>query len=121
MDLSLGAEFGIVDTARPFAGSIAESLLNFGFFNNKFMHEVYLNQNYVFKVNENFRWGLESRLVKQLSSEAYLAEILPWRFEFASSFCYKWYRPSIKYLSPYLKGDEIGQLYFDPLAFFIAW
>ncbi len=119
-ELSGGFEFGIIDQPRMVWGAKKESMLNIGFHRNKFMTDLYLNQNHVFTLQENTRLGLEMRLIRQADSTVYQGQHLAWRFELAFGLRYGWYRPSLKYVSNYLRNDHVGQLYFDPLAVYFA-
>jgi hypothetical protein len=51
-------------------------MLNFGMYQNKFMTELYLNQNHVFTINSTTRRALELRMVRQAESGIHL---LRWR------------------------------------------
>ena len=61
--------------------------------------------------------GLELRMLHQTKSEFY-DDIRPYRFEAAiGTLLYRYFTPTVKYVSPYLNGDSIGQTYFDALHF----
>ncbi len=85
------------------------------------MTDLYLNQNQVYHLSEQVHAGLETRFIRQIGSEVYTDHRLDWRFEIAMGLRWGWWRPSLKYVSPYLRDDQVGQVYFDPLAFYIAW
>ncbi len=114
--LSAGVEFGLIDGTREFWGMKKEALLNVGIFRNKFMTDLYINQNHIFNLSETSKLGLEMRLIRQADSQVYKNDRLAWRFELAAGWRYHWYRPSVKYVSAFLRGDQVGQMYFDPLA-----
>lgn len=117
-----GLELGLIDDIRTLWGLQKESMLNVGVFQNKFMTDLYISQNHVFSFSEKAKAGLEMRLVRQAESDIYGDDDrLSWRFELAAGFRYKWYRPSIKYVSPFLRGDQMGQTYLDPLAVYFEW
>lgn len=118
--VSGGIEFGHVDQIREFWGMKRESMLNFGIYRTNFMTDIYVNQNHIFSFSQDTKLGLEMRLVRQVDSEVYKGENLAWRFELAAGLRYGWYRPSLKYVSNYLRDDQVGQLYFDPLAVYFA-
>ncbi len=66
------------------------------------------------------RWwenALEFRIIRQLNSEVY-QEFRPWRYEAAIGFrLLRVITPVVKYVSPYLTGDDVGQTYFDLLHY----
>jgi hypothetical protein len=120
-DVSRGIELGLIQDPGKTWGVVHESLLNFGLSKNKFMTDLYLNQNQVFHIQDHLHLGLETRFVRQLGSDVHGEGRLGWRFEAALGMRWHAWRPSLKYVSPYLRDDQVGQIYFDPLAFFISW
>ncbi len=119
---SMGLELGLIDNVGEIFGWRKESMFNLGFFHNKFMTELYLNQNHVFIIDPQQRLGIEMRMIRQAESMIYLdSERLAWRFEVGAGYRYAWYRPSIKYVSPFLRGDQVGQTYLDLFAFYFAF
>lgn len=84
----------------------------------KFMREAGIRYNIV-QVQLSRWWenGLEFRLIRQLKSDVY-AGIRPWRYEAAiGARLLKVITPTVKFISPYLTGDGIGQTYFDFLHY----
>lgn len=87
---------------------------------NKFMHEIYFRTNFVSESRNELRWGAEGKLIRQLRSEAY-TDPRVWRYELSSGLRWRWYRPSIKFVSSFLESDKVPQIYFDPLAVFFEY
>ena len=85
------------------------------------MTEIALSQNQVLQVSEDLFFALETRAIRQLDSMGYKDEQLTSRFEVAAGMRWSWYRPSIKYISPFLKQDEVGQLFIDVFAFYVGF
>lgn len=85
-----------------------------GFDHSRFMQESYVALNLVSVIRQGaWEMGAEARLVRQHASEVYDG-IQPGRYELAfSTLLFHWNKPTIKYVSAYLKGDRIGQTYFD--------
>jgi hypothetical protein len=84
----------------------------------KFMNEVGFRYNLV-QVLEPKWWenAFEIRAIRQLKSQVY-THIRPWRHEAAvGARLLKVITPTVKYVSPYLYGDDIGQTYFDLLHY----
>lgn len=68
-------------------------------------------------MSDNFKLGVEARSVRQIRSDVY-REVNTWRRELgASLLVYKYYQPSCRFISDYVKGDSIGQLYVDFINF----
>ncbi len=95
-------------------------IYSLGGYANKFMHEGYFKLNHVRRTKDSLQWGSEAKFVRQFLSDAY-ADPRDWRFELSTGFRWGWYRPSIKYISPFLRSDKVSQVYFDPLAVFIEY
>lgn len=95
-------------------------LYSVGQYYNKFMRDMYLKVNHVSKVSDNLSLGIEGRVAWQIASKVY-SDQKNIRQEFATGLRWAWYRPSIKYVSPYLRGDTVGQIYLDPLAVYFEW
>ncbi|HYX32996.1 MAG TPA: hypothetical protein VE954_07760 [Oligoflexus sp.] len=120
-DISLGIEGGFIPKEIKLFGENFETLANVGVFRNCFMSELYFNYNVVKTFSQDWRMAWEVRMPYQVQSDVYKESARRERYEMALSTRYKWYRPSIKYVSPYLIGDNVGQIYVDPVAFFISW
>lgn len=95
-------------------------LYSVGQYYNKFMRDIYLKLNHVSKVSEKLSVGVEGKISWQIDSKVYTST-QNLRQEYAAGLRWAWYRPSIKYVSPYLRGDTIGQIYLDPLAVYFDW
>ena len=82
------------------------------------MDEVGLRWNAVHIITpEYWEYGVEMRMVRQLASEAY-EHIRPIRYEGAAGVrVMKYFAPTLKYVSSYLYGDDVGQTYFDLLHY----
>ena len=85
---------------------------------SKAMVEAGLRHNTIFIIRKPWwEMGLEVRMIRQIRSDIY-DDIRPFRFEAAfGNLLYKYFTPTVKYVSPYLVGDNIGQTYFDVLHF----
>jgi len=84
----------------------------------KFMREAGVRYNVV-QVQSPRWWenAFELRLIRQLKSEVYEG-IRPWRYEVAiGARVLKVITPTVKYVSQYLDGDDVGQSYFDLLHY----
>lgn len=111
-DISRGLEVAVLG---------AEDLIySLGGFANKFMNEGYLKINHVWRRAEGWQWGSEVKLVRQFQSVAY-SDPRDWRYEISTGMRWGWYRPSIKFVSPFLKSDSVSQVYLDPLAVFFEF
>lgn len=65
--------------------------------------------------------ALEVRVVKQIQSDVY-DQIMPWRYEGAVGVrIFSVFAPTLKYISPYLYGDGVGQTYFDLIHYNYAF
>lgn len=84
----------------------------------RFMVEAGVRYNLLhIQVPKLWESAVELRLLRQLKSEVY-SQIRPWRYEAAIGFrILKVITPTVKYVAPYLYGDEIGQSYFDILHY----
>lgn len=84
-----------------------------GLHHNEFMTEAFLAANLVTNYRPGYELGLESRLIIQLNSSTY-ESILPYRYEMAAGvLLFRYYKPTIKYVSEYIRGDAFGQVYLD--------
>jgi hypothetical protein len=85
---------------------------------SRFMTEIGMRYNLI--QIQTPRWwenALEFRIIRQLNSEVY-QEFRPWRYEAAIGFrLLRVITPVVKYVSPYLTGDDVGQTYFDLLHY----
>lgn len=119
--ISKNFELGLIQGWGLIPAWKMETLFNLGYSSNLMVEEIYLNFNGL--LTKGRTWGIaaEANLVQHQSSRAYAGEIEGHRWEAALGFRYKFWRPSLKFVSPFLKGDRVGQLYFDPLAFVIEF
>lgn len=119
---SWGFEVGLIEKARTVFGLRKESMLTFGYSQNKFMWDFYVDHNEVLTWSPGIKTGLEVRMVRQTESEIFTEkQRLAWRSELALGLRFYWWRPSIKYLSPYLRGDQVGQTYLDVLSIYFKF
>jgi hypothetical protein len=118
-DLTHSAEIGVLspDNLLLFMPSVLTSV---GVSKNRFMTDAYLKLNYVTDINHRTKFGSEVKYARQLDSQV-LDDFRKDRLEASVSVRWDWYRPSIKYVSSYLRGDSVRQLYLDPLAFYIEY
>lgn len=118
-DLTHSAEIGILspDSLLSFIPSVLTSI---GVSKNRFMTDAYLKLNYVTDLHHRTKFGSEVKYARQIDSQV-LDDFREDRLEASVSVRWDWYRPSIKYVSSYLYGDSVRQLYFDPLAFYIEY
>lgn len=113
-----GLEAGLISPERLLWDMKMESMLSVGYAQNNFMTDFFVTQNYVLGFSRDSEAALEMRLVRQAESSIFDDDDrLAWRSEIAFGWRYDWWRPSIKYVSPYLRGDQQGQTYLDLLAF----
>jgi hypothetical protein len=85
---------------------------------DKMMQEASVIHNFIWTLRRNY-WaiGAELKLTRQFSSEVY---DLPKKHRYEVGLgtqLYNVYTPMIRYVSPYLEGDKIGQTYFDFIHF----
>lgn len=65
--------------------------------------------------------GTELKIVRQYGGKLF-ESMRPYRLEAsAGTLLYGWFTPTVKYVSPYLFGDDIGQTYFDFLHYNAAF
>ncbi len=119
--LGCGFEIGIIDEDSHLFGWKKESMLTIGLAQNRFMSDVHLTHNQILSFDRDRKLAMEVRSIRQVASEVYGSERLDWRYEMTVGMRWKWYRPSVKFVSPFLRRDQVGQMYFDPLAFEIEW
>ncbi len=89
---------------------------------SKMIRDVFVEGTTVWTVRKGW-WELafDVRVIRQVGSDVYTG-LKPYRYEGAASTAlYGVYTPMIKYVSSYLKGDNIGQTYFDFLHFNFAF
>lgn len=115
---NVGIEQGVI-LHRTFSNSHSLELLpSIGAETGRFMTESSLNFNSVYNITQNlWEQAFEFRLVKQHSSDVY-EDIRPFRYEVALGFRFKYgFTPAVKYVSPYLTQDPVGQTYFDVIHY----
>lgn len=81
---------------------------------SKMLQETFINVTSIWTIRKNW-WetAFDLRIVKQEASLVYEG-LKPYRYEAsAAAAFYRNYTPTIKYISSYLTGDNIGQTYFD--------
>ena len=118
---SYGIELGLLTRESRLFGSRLHGLYNLGISRDVFMTDLYLNHNTVFMIQDDWRLGIEMRIIRQLESQAYGPSANTLRFESALGVRWRWYRSSVKYVSSYLRNDQVGQVYLDLLSFFLAF
>jgi hypothetical protein len=91
-----------------------EAAPGLGMDQSKFLTEAYVTLPAVGAVRRGvWEVAAELRVVRQLQSEVYEG-IRPYRYEAAvGTLFFQRYKPTIKFVSTYLRGDPIGQTYFD--------
>lgn len=111
---TLGFESGIETKLCPTLTPCLDNLVSFQAEQSKMMSESGMQWNTkMVMVPKWWEQALEIRLMRQWSSQVY-DEILPWRYEGAVGVrLFSVFAPTLKYVSPYLHGDGIGQTYFD--------
>lgn len=115
-NISRGLEMGFIEMPAKYSLFLVESMLSLGYFKTRFMDDVYLNQNHVFTFSPTVKVGLEIRAIRQIHSEALYGNELSGRFEISTGVRFDWYRPVLKYVSPFIRDDQVGQFYLDPLG-----
>lgn len=66
--------------------------------------------------------AFEAKIVAQHHSDVYGDDIRPYRYELsAGTRLFHYFKPTVKYVSPYLKNDPIGQNYFDFVNFIVPF
>lgn len=114
-----GAEAGVI---FPSAGIGDEASLYGGAGTrlSEIMNEIFVRILYVQPLaKESFRAAAELKVARQLSSR-FLGAAKALRWEYALGLVvYDRYMPTINYVSDYLKGDDVGQVYIDLLNFSI--
>lgn len=118
-DLTSSAEIGVL-SSDDLAYFLPRILTSVGLSKNRFMTDAYLKFNHVSDIGAKTKVGSEVKYARQLDSDV-LDDYKNDRLEVSFSFRWDWYRPSVKYVSSYLHGDSVRQLYFDPLAFYIEY
>lgn len=99
-----------------------EPMLFIGYSNNFFMDETYFGINLIKSIPKlsNIKAAFEASLMLQHKGTAFQNEIRNSRFEISLAAMVKeYYKPSFKYISPYIKGDNYGQIYIDLLNYHI--
>lgn len=93
-----------------------------GYEGSKIMQEAFADTTFLWTVRKTWwEMAFDVRIVRQVASDVYEG-IKPYRFECAASTAlYKVFTPSIKYVSSYLDGDDVGQTYFDFVHFNYAF
>jgi hypothetical protein len=115
---SVSAEEGIYSRICPGLLSCFDQLVSVEGSEGRFMTESGLRYNAV-HVSAPQWWeqAVELRAIRQWHSMVY-ERIRPWRYEVAVGVrILKVVTPTVKYVSPYLYGDHIGQTYFDLLHY----
>jgi hypothetical protein len=116
--LSLAGELGLSHPFYSTGWGIARGLFSISAEKSKIMDEVGLRWNAVHVITpEYWEYGVELRAVRQLASEAY-EHLRPIRYEGGAGVrVMKYFSPTLKYVSSYLYGDDVGQTYFDVLHY----
>ena len=115
---TVAAEQGISGRITAPVGHTIETLVNLQTETSRFMNEVGGMINLRQEIYPEF-WeqALEIRIVRQIGSEVY-TNIKPWRYEVSyGARIFKHFTPSVKHVSSYLLGDNIGQTYVDILHY----
>lgn len=92
-----------------------------GFEDSALMTESFFEHTWLVQVAP---WSLDAALsarwVFQYYSEVF-ENVKPDRWEAAVGFRWRWYRPSVKLMSPFLVGDDYGQLFVDIINLHFVW
>ncbi len=115
---SLAGEIGLSHPIYSTGWGVARGLCSISAEKSKIMDEVGLRWNVVHVIKpEYWEYGMELRAVRQIASEAY-EHLRSIRYEGGAGVrVMKYFSPTLKYVSPYLYGDNVGQTYFDLLHY----
>lgn len=119
--ISRNLEMGLIQSWKLLPSWKTETLFNLGYSNNLMTEELYLNVNALAAKTESWAWALEANVIQHVSSRAYGNDMRDHRWELAVGLRRGFWRPTLKFVSPFLKGDAVGQIYFDPLAFVVEF
>ena len=119
LNISRGIEMGFIENKSYYSLFTKESMISLGYFKTRFMEDLYLNQNHIFHITPEILTALEFRMIRQIGSEAYRGSELNWRYEAATGVRYNWYRPTLKYVSPFIRNDQVGQFFLDLIGIYI--
>ncbi len=115
--ISRNLEMGLIQAWKLWPQWKTETLVNMGYSSNLMIEEMYINVNALASKTESWAWALEANLIQHVSSRAYGHGVHDQRWEAAVGWRWGFWRPTLKFVSPFLKGDQVGQVYLDPLAF----
>ena len=116
---SRGAEISTFSETR-ILGYKSGTMLSLGVSYNKFMTDIYSKLNQITEISSSISLSYEIKGAFQVASGVY-DNSEPFRYEAALGLRWGFYRPSIKYVSNFLRGDRVGQIYFDPLAVYFSF
>lgn len=102
-----------------FMGVLFQEQAELQYSRNLFMEEGSLSFNLIGIISPDYQIALEARYIRQFASYAYDDLILSHRNEMAVGILlFNHYKPTLKYITPYLKGDTYGQLFLDIINFY---
>jgi hypothetical protein len=95
-----------------------EMLFSSGYNHDEVMRDLYVQFNLIGKITPWMGFGTELSASRQLSSSMYGSGIDLGRYEASTALILcKYYQPSIKWVSSYLRGDQVPQTYIEFLRF----
>jgi hypothetical protein len=119
----ISASSGILVGYAPMAtysllGGHVHHMASLQFNDTLVMLDAALTDHVVLSFGDAFKVGLESKIVRQMASILYQDAIEPYRIEASFGVLLtRWYKPTINYVSNYLRGDAVPQYYFDFINF----
>src|SRR5690606_32614505 len=98
--LSIGLETGYVWDPINLRGRAFEMLSSVGYVDSPMMNDAFVSHHVRLNISDSVRLALEGRLIAQHRSRFYLNKADSWRGEMAAgALLWKFYRPSVKYVS----------------------
>lgn len=120
--VTLGFESGVEGKLCQDGLPCAYQLLSLQGESSKMMRELGIQWNMnIIVLPKWWENATEVRVIRQLQSDVY-GRIKPWRYEGAVGVrLFSVLTPTVKYVSPYLEGDDVGQTYFDLIHYNVAF
>jgi hypothetical protein len=119
---SIGANVSLAHEIAKQGEQSASAAILVGVETSKMIKELFVEGTTIWAVRKGW-WELafDVRVIRQVDTDVY-TDLKDYRYEGAASTAlYGVYTPMIKYVSSYLKGDNVGQTYFDFLHFNYAF
>ncbi len=112
-----GAEFAWIPSLLEQGLLQVEQQLAIGESRYKVLSERWVSWNGIYHDPQTWTYGLELRYINQFSSETF-QDYLEYRHELTFGIRFsEYYSPNILYVSPYVKGDNYGQIYISLFSF----